>query len=150
METTKMNEISKKKKLETLKVSPKVEWALGERAFLELSKVLSDEIAYLTSDVEIRNAYSPIAWARLCMGIRHLTQGMATIRLHCDGKTNEEIQNITGVARPRIAAFKAWNTQYKKSVHRALTIRGRNKAQRDADLAFLKSIGVSVLDGGAE
>jgi hypothetical protein len=145
-----MSANSKQQKKQTLMVSPKVEWALGEKAFQDLNKVLSDEITYLTIDVEIRNAYSPIAWARLCLGIRHLTQGMATIRLHCEGKTNKEIEAQTGVDVRRIAAFKAWNTQYKKSIHRALTIRGRNKEQRKADLKFLRSIGVSIVDEGQQ
>jgi hypothetical protein len=150
MEITKMDEEQQTKKTETLTLSPKIEWNKGEEAFRRIHNVLSDEIAYLTADLEIRNAYSPIAWARLCMDIKHLTQGMAAIRLHCEGKNNKEIAAATGLSGNRIAAFKAWNTIYKKSIHRVLTLRGRNKQQRDADLEFLKSIGVSILDGGAK
>jgi hypothetical protein len=69
----------------------------GQEAFHDLNHMLTDELAYLTKDVEIRNAYSPIAWARLCMGIKRLTEGMAAIRLHCEGKTNDEIVRKTGV-----------------------------------------------------
>jgi hypothetical protein len=137
-----------KSRSQTLKVSPRIEWSKGQEAFHDLNHMLTDELAYLTKDVEIRNAYSPIAWARLCMGIKHLTEGMAAIRLHCEGNTNDEIVRKTGVHAGRIAAFKAWNTQYKKMIDRKLTLRGKNKEQRTADLGFLRSIGVSIVDDG--
>lgn len=127
-------------------VSNRVEWPLAEAEFERLHMVLTDEIAYLTSDAELRNAYSPIAWVRLCQGIKHLTEGMAAIRLHCEGKSNEEIAEATGVNTRRVGAFKAWNTQYKRAINRTMRLKGKTEEQRKADIAFLRSVGVSIID----
>jgi hypothetical protein len=140
-----MDELENKKGT-VLTVSARVEWPKAEAEFGRLRAILSDEIAYLMSDAELRNAYSPIAWVRLCQGVKHLTEGMAAIRLHCEGKTNEEIAATTGVNTRRVGAYKAWNTQYKRAINRTLRIKGRNKEQREADIAFLRAVGVAIID----
>jgi hypothetical protein len=137
----------KKVTTEQLTVSPAVEWDAAERGLADLQKALALEISQLQTHTEIRNAYSPITWLKLCRSIKHATEGMAAVRLSVAGKTNAEISESTGIKPPRIGAFKAWNTIYRKAIARTITLRWRKQEERLADIAFLRAIGIAVEEG---
>jgi len=122
----------------------KVEWDKARDAADHLTKVLSDEVSYLTDGDKLRNVYSPIAWIRLCRTISTLTAGMAVMRLVSEGKTNDEIRQATGLPQTTVAAYKAWNTMYSRGVEKALAATGKTEEQRKRDLEFLASIGVKL------
>ncbi|SRR5260370_34470209 len=117
----------KKVTVEQLPVSPAVEWDAAERGLADLQKALALEINQLQTRSEIRNAYSPITWLKLCRSIKHATEGMAAVRLSVAGKTNAEISDATGIKPLRIGAFKAWNTIYRKAIARTITLRWRGR-----------------------
>jgi hypothetical protein len=122
----------------------KVEWQKAREAADHLTGMLADEVSYLTDGDKLKNVYSPIAWIRLCRAISTLTAGMAVMRLVFEGKTNEEIQQTTGLPRTIIAAYKAWNTMYSRGVKKVLAANGKTEEQRKRDLEFLASIGVKL------
>jgi hypothetical protein len=113
----------KKVTVEQLPVSPAVEWDAAERGLVDLQKALALEISQLQTHNEIRNAYSPIIWWKLCRSTKHATEGMAAVRLSVAGKTNSEITEATGIKPRRVGAFKAWNTIYRKVIARTITLR---------------------------
>lgn len=130
--------------MSTPELKLKVEWEKARNAADRLTGVLADEVLYLTDGDKLKNVYSPIAWIRLCRAISTLTAGMAVMRLVFEGKTNEEIQQTTGLPRTTIAAYKAWNTMYSRGVEKVLAANGKSEEQRKRDLEFLASIGVKL------
>ena len=115
-------------------------------AMHELSKVLSLEIGHLQDRPDIRDAYSPITWLKLCRYIQHATDGLTSVRLATEGHDTKTISEMTGIHPGRIAAFKAWNTMWLRAVRHELTIKWRKAEERIADITFLRSIGISVGD----
>ena len=140
----------KKATVEQLPVSPAVEWDAAERGLADLQKALALEINQLQTHTEIRNAYSPVTWWKLCRSIKHATEGMAAVRLSVAGKTNSEITDATGIKSRRVGAFKAWNTIYRRAIARTITLRWRREEERRADIAFLRSIGIAVEEDNNE
>jgi hypothetical protein len=121
-----------------------VEWKKARDAAERLTGMLADEVSYLTDGDKLKNVYSPIAWIRLCRAIATLTAGMAVMRLVFEGKTNDDIQQMTGLPRTIIAAYKAWNTMYSRAVRKVLAAKGKTEEQRKRDLEFLASNGVKL------
>jgi hypothetical protein len=132
--------------VEKIVVSPKVEWDLAVAAIAELKAVLDFEIESLRAKPEIKNAYSPITWHKLCRQVLHVTEGMAAVRLSIDGWDAGQIQAMTGIHQSRTAAFKAWNTRWVRAIRHTIEIRWAKAEERIRDIAWLKSIGISVDD----
>lgn len=139
-----MSENKDKLKVEKIGVSAEVEWTAAKAGLDELHARLAAEITYLETTDAIRDAYSPITWVKMCRYLKHATEGMAAVRLSVEGKTAQEIHTITGIPTSRIGAFKAWNTIWKKSIAKMITIKWRKEQERLADIAFLRSIGIST------
>jgi hypothetical protein len=125
-------------------IEPVVEWATARTAARRLEGILTDEITYLTEGNKLQNVYSPIAWVRLCRTISTLTAGMVSMRMTFEGKSTPEIAAATGIRSGSIAAFKAWNTMYARDVQKMLAAKGKTEEQRNRDLEFLNSIGVTI------
>jgi hypothetical protein len=141
-----MKKEKEKLKVERVKVSSEVEWKTAREGIEQLRQLLDAEIVTLDNNAQIRNAYSPITWSKLCRYINHATEGMMAVRLATEGKTTPEIAAITGMPTTRIAAFKAWNTIWKKAIDKFLTIKWRKQEERRADIEFLRAIGIKVED----
>lgn len=146
---------TKKEKLhvEKIAVRSEIEWDHAKRGLLELKSLLDAEISALSSTAEIRNAYSPITWIKLCQYIRHATEGMTAVRQSTEGKSAKEISAATGMSTSRIAAFKAWNTMWRGEIRKIIELKWRKAEERRADIQFLRSIGIAVAEsewtGGA-
>jgi hypothetical protein len=125
-------------------VTGSVEWQAAREAAYRMVSQLSGEISALTEAAEIKDAYSPTAWLNICRQLQVVTDGMITMRMLAAGKTSEEIAGETGIMPGSIAAYKAWNTMYARQVNRKIRLRMEKDKIRQADLDFLRSIGVSV------
>jgi len=130
--------------VEKIEISPAVEWEQARAAIEQLRLILDSEVEYLANSDDIRNAYSPITWVKLCRQIRHVTEGMTAVRLATEGKSTPVIGAMTGIHPARIGAFRAWNTRWRKAIKHYLTIQWRKREERMADIAFLRSIGIAV------
>jgi hypothetical protein len=137
-----------KLKIEKIAINPGIEWATAQAGVDQLKRLLDTEIHHLSQSPEIRNAYSPITWTKLCRTIHHVTEGMAAVRLATEGKSTSDIHAITGIGHQRIAAFRAWNTRWVKVIRHYLTIQWRHEEERRADIHFLRSVGIAVEDAG--
>lgn len=75
------------------------------------------------------------------------TNGIITMRMVSEGKTNEEITAQTGISSSSIGAYKAWNTMYTASINqevsRRVALKGRNEIEQNADAEFLRSCGIT-------
>jgi hypothetical protein len=124
-----------------------VDWEQARTAAYDMIRKLNGEIADLSTITEIKDAYSPMAWLGICQQLRIVTDGMATMRLLTTGHSSAEIHNVTGIASGSIAAYKAWNTMYAQSIQtyaaKRIRIKGRTQAEKDADIAFLRSCGIA-------
>lgn len=132
--------------IEKIVINSNVEWELAIAGIAELKRALDTEIENLRTKPEIKNAYSPITWAKLCRQVHHVTDGMTSVRLSIEGMTSEQVQATTGIHRLRVAAFKAVNTRWVKAVRHTIEIRWAKAEERIRDIAWLKSIGISVED----
>lgn len=139
---------AKKEKLtvEKIAVSSTVEWAQAQNGVAELKRLLDVELDRLQANPEIKNAYSPITWIKLCRSIHHLTEGMTAVRLSTEGMTAQQISAGTGIGVLRIGAFKAWNTRWLKAIRHTIAIKWAKAEERLADIAFLRSVGIAVED----
>jgi hypothetical protein len=135
---------SKNQKYMDAVVVGSVEWQTAREAAFRMAAVLHGEISALTEAEEIKDAYSPVAWTNICRQLRVVTDGMVTMRLLAEGKTNETITEETGIPNGSIAAYKAWNTMYSRQINRTIRLRMEKDRVRQADLDFLRSIGISV------
>lgn len=133
-------------KEEKMKVLDQVDWSQAQAAIGQMIDTLRGELDNLQSDTKIQNAYSPVTWVKLCREIQHVREGMTCVRLAVEGKRTEEISMLTGVHPQRIAAFRAWNTIWKRAIERNLTIKFRNEQELQADISFLRGIGIAVDD----
>jgi hypothetical protein len=133
-------------------INQRIEAKIAQMQAEKLAKLMSGETHLLLSDAKIQNAYSPVAWYRLCKSMHMLTLGMAIIRLHAAGKSQAEILKETGCTIGEYGAYKAWNTMYAKGLGIRLEKPKPNKqgviskakqAKYDADLAFLRECGIS-------
>lgn len=138
------NKEKEKLRVEKIAVRSDIEWDHARRGLLELKSLLDAEISALSSTAEIRNAYSPITWVKLCRYIRHATEGMTAVRLSTEGKSARAIAAATGMSTSRIAAFKAWNTIWRGQIQKFIELRWRKAEERRADIEFLRSIGIAV------
>jgi len=132
--------------VEKVEISPAVEWEKARAGIEQLRRLLDSEVIHLAQNSEIQNAYSPITWAKLCRQIRHVTEGMMSVRLATEGMPTATIEAMTGIHPSRIGAFKAWNTRWRRAIKHYLTIQWRKREERLADIAFLRSIGIAVGD----
>jgi hypothetical protein len=132
--------------VEKIVVSATVEWAQAQTGVAELKRVVDVELDRLQAIPEIKNAYSPITWLRLCRSIHHVTEGMTAVRLSTEGMTAQQINASTGIGVSRIAGFKAWNTRWLKAIRHTIAIKWAKEEERLADIAFLRSVGISVED----
>jgi hypothetical protein len=147
---TKMADRNKENmQVERIEISPAVEWQKARAGIEELRRLLDSEVIHLAQSDEIKNAYSPITWVKLCRAIRHVTEGMTAVRLATEGKPTAVIEAMTGIRPSRIGAFKAWNTRWRKAIKHYLTLQWRKQEERTADIAFLRSIGIAVEDESA-
>lgn len=121
-----------------------VEWQTAREAAYRMAAALNGEISALTEAEEIKDAYSPVAWANICRQLRVVTDGMITMRMLAEGKSNEAITEETGIGNGSIAAYKAWNTMYARLVNHKIRLRVENDKVRQADLDFLQSIGITA------
>ena len=125
-----------------------IEWDQARAAAFDLTRKLGGEVAELKSLLQMQDAYSPIAWMSICRQLQVVTDGMTVMRLLAEGKTSEQITQETGIFPGSIAAYKAWNTMYSRSVsqsaERRITLRGRNEAEQRRDADFLRSCGISL------
>jgi hypothetical protein len=133
-------------KKEKIAINADVEWDVARQGINQLKNLLDAEITYLGTDSTVRNAYSPLTWVRLCRTINHLTEGMAAVRLATNGYTTSEIHTMTGISVLRIAAFRAVNTRWVRAIEHYLTIQWRRHEERHADIAFLRSVGIAVVE----
>jgi uncharacterized protein YerC len=124
------------------RIEPTVEWDEAREAVAKLQAMLSEGMAYLSNGSRRKNVYSRIAWLRLCRLLSTLTAGMVCMRLVSEGKSNREIQQMTGLSIASIAAYKGWNTMYSCVVEDLLAPKGKTEEQRERDLESLASIGV--------
>src|ERR1700743_711786 len=122
-----------------------IEWEQARLAALTMSTQLKGEIDALTDLSQIKDAYSPTAWVNICRQMKVVTDGMTSMRLLLEGKSSAEISRETGINGGSFAAYKAWNTMYKRDiqegVRKIIQLKGRNKAEQEADAAFLRSCG---------
>ena len=125
-----------------------VEWEQARKAALDMSRMLSGEVTALSTATEIKDAYSPSAWINVCPQLRVVTDGMIVMRLLAEGKTNAQIARETGIDQGSIAAYKAWNTMYtrdiQRGIERRIKIRSKNDQIMQADIEWLRSIGITV------
>lgn len=139
-----MKKSAKNQKYMDAVVVGSVEWETARTAAYRMAEALYGEISALTDAEAIKDAYSPTAWMNICRQLRVVTDGMITMRLVADGKTNEAITKETGIAITSIAAYKAWNTMYGRQINRRIRLRMEKDRVRQADLDFLRSIGITV------
>lgn len=125
-----------------------VDWVLARQAAYRLAAALQGEVADLQELKGMGDAYSPMAWLAVCRQLQVVTDGMTVMRLLAQGKTSKDISAETGILAGSIAAYKAWNTMYAaaidRQVNRHISIKGRNKVEQAADIAFLRSCGIAV------
>lgn len=125
-----------------------VEWAQARKAAYEMASVLSKEVSALNEVPQIKDAYSPVAWVNICRQLRVVTDGMITMRLLAENKTNKQIYEEAGIDPASVAAYKAWNTMYARNIEqgikRKITIKAKTHAILQADIDWLHSIGISV------
>lgn len=123
-----------------------IEWLQARTAAYDMIARLSGELDDLIQIGGIKDAYSPMAWLNICQQLRVVTDGMTAMRQHATGKTSIEIAAATGINRGSIAAYKAWNTMYGRSLQafaeKRIRIKGRTTDERAADIAFLRSCGI--------
>jgi hypothetical protein len=133
-------------------VNQRIEARIARMQAEKLAALMSGETNLLLSDAKIQNAYSPMAWYRLCKAMHMLILGMAIVRLHAAGKSKAEVLQETGCTIGEYAAYKAWNTIYARGLGIRLEKPKPNKqgvvskakqAKYDADLAFLRECGIS-------
>lgn len=139
---------NKNKKVMDAVLIGSVEWSKARDAAFKMAGELNGEVAELQKLTKIQDAYSPMAWFRICRQMQVVTEGMTVMRLLAEGKTPEQIAAETGITRGSIAAFRAWNTMYRNGIHktvdRKIKIKGRTEAEQQADADFLRSCGISI------
>ncbi len=124
-----------------------VEWTKARAAAIEMTAKLQGEVEELQSLLKMQDAYSPVAWLNVCQQLRVVTDGMIVMRMLAEGKSSGQITTETGILPGSIAAYKAWNTMYadsiKRGIHKRIKIKGRTEAEQAADIAFLRTCGIS-------
>lgn len=125
-----------------------VEWSQARAAAFDLLQKLSGEIVDLNKLAATKDAYSPVAWMNICRQLQIVTDGMIVMRMLTAGKSPNEIALETGIAHGSISAYKAWNTMYTRALRanaeRRVAVKGHTKAEREADIAFLRSCGIAL------
>jgi hypothetical protein len=126
-----------------------IEWSQARQAAIEMANKLSGEVTELQSLASgMQDAYSPVAWLNICRHLQMVTDGMRVMRLHAQGKTNREITAATGIPNGTIAAFKAWNTTYSRTIaehaQRTIALKGRTQSEQRADAEFLRACGIAL------
>lgn len=123
-----------------------IEWATAREAAYAMAGKLQREVDDL--GLVGKDSYSPMAWMSICCQLRVVTDGMIVMRLLGEGKTNEQITEMTGIHTGSIAAYKAWNTMYANAIttgmKKRIALRGRTSAEQDSDADFLRSCGIEI------
>ena len=124
-----------------------IAWDRAGVAAWMMADQIRGEIKDLENLLTVKDAYSPVAWVALCQHLRTAVHGMMVMRRLALGQTNDQIIAETGISNGSIAAYKAWNTMYLRHItakaERRIRIKGRTEAERNADIEFLRSCGIT-------
>jgi uncharacterized protein YerC len=122
-----------------------IEWEKAREAAYNMTRNLQGEVNEI---FEQKDSYSPIAWINICRQLKIVTDGMIVMRMVAEGKTNKQITESTGIFTGSIAAYKAWNTMYSRSIAkqqaRRVALKGRNDKEKEKDAEFLRSCGIAI------
>lgn len=124
-----------------------IDWTRARDAAIAMTRSLRGEIDDLQKVMEIKDAYSPIAWLNVCQQLRVVTDGMIVMRMLAEGKAAAQITAETGILPGSIAAYKAWNTMYLRGISsqatRTIKLKGRTEAEQLRDIEFLRACGIA-------